>query len=340
MLIFFVTNRCNAKCKTCFYWKELNKKVKELSIEEIESISSNLGEFDIIQISGGEPFSRDDLDRICEIFYKNNKVKLINIPTNCLLPEKVYAYTEKILQMCPKAIVTICCALDGIGQMHDKIRGVEGNFEKFKIAINLLKKLKKIYPNFSLRVLTTLCKDNYAEYDRISKFVKEQLKVCHSVDIARQNTPENKEIAKVPIEIIKRINREGYNKIYFNTKSNFLRRIIQAGATKILNKIHEDARERKEWPIRCSAGLNAVVLEPNGDVKLCEHRSAIGNVREKNYKIFSILNGEKAINERREVVKSHCSCDNGVFINMSIENSRYYRVMGLVKGLICSLWLK
>ncbi len=24
-LIFFVTSRCNSKCRTCFYWEELNQ---------------------------------------------------------------------------------------------------------------------------------------------------------------------------------------------------------------------------------------------------------------------------------------------------------------------------
>lgn len=340
LLIFFVTNRCNARCKTCFYWRNLNKPVKELNLEEIESISVNLGKFDIIQLSGGEPFLRDDLDRICEIFYKNNKVKSVNMPTNCLLPEKISVYTEKILQLCPKAIITVCCALDGIGDMHDRIRGVEGNFEKFKITISLLKKLKEKYSNFSLRVLTTLCKDNYTEYDKISKFVREELKVPHSIDIARQDTPKDKEVADVPIEIIKKINKEGRRNIYFDARHNILRRILQVGEIEILVNIHENAREYKKWPLRCSAGLNVVVLEPDGDVKLCEHRSVVGNVRERDYNIFSVINDEKAINMRKEIVKSHCSCDNGVFIYTSINNNRYYKIMGLFKGLLSGLWLR
>jgi len=39
-LIFFVTARCNSKCRMCFYWKEIEKakNKKELSIKEIEKI--------------------------------------------------------------------------------------------------------------------------------------------------------------------------------------------------------------------------------------------------------------------------------------------------------------
>ena len=36
-LLMFVTNRCAARCEHCFYWSELNTKVKEeLTVEEFE----------------------------------------------------------------------------------------------------------------------------------------------------------------------------------------------------------------------------------------------------------------------------------------------------------------
>lgn len=340
LLIFFVTNRCNAKCKTCFYWGNLNKEVDELSIEEIKAISSYLGRFDTIQISGGEPFLRDDLDKICEIFYKNNRITAINIPTNCLLPEKIYATTEKILQVCPKASITLCCALDGIGKTHDEIRGVEGNFEKFKVTIDLLKQLEKKYSNFTMFALTTLCKDNYAEYDRIVEFVKVELNINHNVDFTRQHTAEYEQIEDVPTEVIKKINTDNLDKLYLYSKHNILRGIVQIGGRKIFNKILENAREGREWPLRCFAGRTTVVLEPNGDVRLCEHRGIVGDVRKANYNIFKVLKGKKAISMKKEIIKSHCSCDHSVFINLSINSSRYYKIMELVEGLRCILWLR
>ena len=40
-LIFFITNRCNARCVHCFYWNELNETVDELSLNEIERIAKS-----------------------------------------------------------------------------------------------------------------------------------------------------------------------------------------------------------------------------------------------------------------------------------------------------------
>ena len=39
-LILYVTSRCNARCKHCFYWKEIDiKKKQELSLNEIKKLS-------------------------------------------------------------------------------------------------------------------------------------------------------------------------------------------------------------------------------------------------------------------------------------------------------------
>lgn len=71
-LIFFVTYNCNFRCKTCFYVEVMDDskadKYKELSIEEINKISKFLRSISKLLLSGGEPFLREDLDEIYEIF--------------------------------------------------------------------------------------------------------------------------------------------------------------------------------------------------------------------------------------------------------------------------------
>ena len=41
-LIYYVTNRCNAKCHHCFFWDELNVPMNELTLEEIRQITKTL----------------------------------------------------------------------------------------------------------------------------------------------------------------------------------------------------------------------------------------------------------------------------------------------------------
>jgi molybdenum cofactor biosynthesis enzyme MoaA len=97
-VIFDVTFRCNSRCRTCFNWKNTDSvKKKELSLAEIEKISKSMPKFIWFLASGGEPFLREDLPEICEIFYRNSGVKHFSIPTNSLLPAVIKNNLEKIL---------------------------------------------------------------------------------------------------------------------------------------------------------------------------------------------------------------------------------------------------
>ena len=63
-LLMFVTNRCNARCEHCFYWSELNTKVKqELTVNEFDSLARSLGPMLQVTFTGGSPELRKDLPR-------------------------------------------------------------------------------------------------------------------------------------------------------------------------------------------------------------------------------------------------------------------------------------
>ena len=46
-IIFYVTNRCNFRCKFCFYYAEIEKgrKPQELTLSEIDKISKSAGAY-------------------------------------------------------------------------------------------------------------------------------------------------------------------------------------------------------------------------------------------------------------------------------------------------------
>ena len=53
-MFLFVTSTCNSLCRTCFYWDELNSN-RDLSFEQLETISATGPQFHKLWISGGEP---------------------------------------------------------------------------------------------------------------------------------------------------------------------------------------------------------------------------------------------------------------------------------------------
>ena len=94
-LILFITDHCNAKCGTCFYWQNLNQG-EALQPDHIQKISEAMGELVWLDISGGEPFLRKDIDQICRRFLNHNQAKFINIPTNALQTDVIRKSVEGI----------------------------------------------------------------------------------------------------------------------------------------------------------------------------------------------------------------------------------------------------
>src|SRR6185503_14060392 len=80
-VVFFVTSICNEKCRHCFYWEELNQR-GDLKFEHVEKISHTMPPITDLWVSGGEPFMRKDLPDLFELFYRNNHIEWVNLPTN------------------------------------------------------------------------------------------------------------------------------------------------------------------------------------------------------------------------------------------------------------------
>jgi molybdenum cofactor biosynthesis enzyme MoaA len=70
-LLMFVTNRCAARCEHCFYWSELNTKIKEeLTVAEFDKLAQSIGPMLQITFTGGSPELRKDLPEIVESFHR------------------------------------------------------------------------------------------------------------------------------------------------------------------------------------------------------------------------------------------------------------------------------
>ncbi|MGC8478582.1 MAG: radical SAM/SPASM domain-containing protein [Candidatus Micrarchaeia archaeon] len=131
---------CQSRCLTCNIWQL--KPVGELSLDEISEFAKKNNYFKWIEITGGEPFLRSDIVEIIKAFKENSKdLYVVTIPTNSLTNQEVIAKRVKeILGLkIPRLVITL--SLDGYRELHDKIRGVPGNFDK---VISLYKKLDEI----------------------------------------------------------------------------------------------------------------------------------------------------------------------------------------------------
>ena len=84
-----VTYRCNARCTMCNRYKCPSKPNEEISIETIKKLPKMY----FTNITGGEPFIREDLQDIVEELYK--KSDRIVISTNGFFTDRIIAMAKR-----------------------------------------------------------------------------------------------------------------------------------------------------------------------------------------------------------------------------------------------------
>ena len=101
-----------------------------MTYEEFDTLSRELGTFDNLNLSGGEPFIRPEVGDICLLFTENNRVKRIYIPTNGYCTVRTEKQLRRVFQS--KTVKSFVCeiSLDGMPEYHDRFRGNPRSFAK------------------------------------------------------------------------------------------------------------------------------------------------------------------------------------------------------------------
>src|SRR5260370_35330316 len=107
--------------------------------------------------------------------YRHCRPGIINIPTNGIQDKIIPERIERVLQAAPTSDVIVNLSLDGVGEKHDIVRGVKGNFERAMRTYAGLKALKGRYKNFTLVVHTLSSTFNVDEFEHIYAFDRDEL---------------------------------------------------------------------------------------------------------------------------------------------------------------------
>ncbi len=137
-----VTNACNLRCRMCGQWSEegyiynnASRIKSEMSVDHwkkvIDEIDSN--NLKTIFIRGGEPFLYPGIMELLK--YINDKGIFMSIDTNGTQLEK---YAGEIVQM---GNMHLTISVDGPEEVHDRVRGIKGTFQKLKNNIAYLNEL-------------------------------------------------------------------------------------------------------------------------------------------------------------------------------------------------------
>ena len=272
------TYRCNAKCNMCSIWKYPTRPADEVGVE----IYEKLPKMDFVNITGGEPFLRSDLDQIVDVL--KTKAPRIVISSNGWWVDRTIRLFEKHGNS-----IGIRISIEGLSHANDGIRGMAHGFDN------------------AIRILTTLNRMGIKDIgfgltiqDQNAKDVNELYQLARMMDV---------EFATAAL----------HNSFYFHKSDNRVDSLEEP--LKALQDLSENllkSRHPKNWfrayfnyglmnylqgndrLLPCRMAHDAFFLEPNGDVLPCngmDHPMPLGNLRKSNWDEIWYSESAEAVRE-------------------------------------------
>ncbi len=114
-----VTYRCNARCHMCNTWQHPTSPQEEITTAVVEKMPAGLK---FINITGGEPFLRNDLEEIVRVAL--TKARRLVISSNGYFTDRIVALAKKLPE------IGIRISLEGLPSANDGLRGLKDGFDR------------------------------------------------------------------------------------------------------------------------------------------------------------------------------------------------------------------
>ncbi len=278
-----VTLLCNSRCVMCDIWK--NKTKDLINVEVFKKLPKSLR---MIDITGGEPFIRNDIGQVVRVIKDRCPKARLLITTNGLLPDKIKKQLPEILRYDPKIAFRV--SLDGGRRTHDKMRQIPGAFDKATVSLKILRQ-ESIR---NLGVIFSMTKVNSSEAKMIYDYCKKErlkfsLNLVHdsSIYFGKKHMILRPEYKKV---------KEGLEYIVKQQKRSF---IPQNWAKSWFNKQLLRYLRTHKRPLKCGAGESFFYMDPLGNIYACQFKSwLIGNLLTSNFEtIWESQMRDKIVNK-------------------------------------------
>jgi MoaA/NifB/PqqE/SkfB family radical SAM enzyme len=330
-LVLSVSYRCNSRCRTCGVWR---KSADDMTLDEWRQVFRNLGRTPFyLTFTGGEPYLRADFADLVIAAYEECRPAVITIPTNGLLSKRIATATARICTACADSKIGLNLSLDALGEEHDRIRGVPGNYERAMKTWQALKELQAAHPNLVLSVHTVISRFNVEHFRQIHEGLQALEPDSYITEVAEERV----ELDTVGWEITP--SAEAYAPV-----ADFLSGEAQRGTAHGLARVTQPFRaqyyqlakrvlQEQRQVIPCYAGWASGHIAPDGDVWTCCVRAQpVGNLRETGYDLAPIWFGKGEDGEmarlRRSIAAGECACPmaNASYTNMLLHPPTLARV--------------
>ncbi len=179
VMVMPITYRCNGRCVMCGVWRNpLKPDVAVQTVEKIFSDEHLANSLTHLNLTGGEPFLHHGLLEIAEAVSNNLKnISEININTSGILADSFDdLFVEFNKRLNPKTKLNVSVSLDGVEEIHDKVRGIAGVFEPVMETIKKFQKVCSLSAATSVNINCTFSTLNY-------RGVKDVIKLADDMDL-------------------------------------------------------------------------------------------------------------------------------------------------------------
>lgn len=283
--VIAVTYRCNAQCIMCDIWKFDSVQNTELKPTDFKNLPTSLKN---INISGGEPFLKSDLPDVIEVITKRCSNARLVFSTNGLSPKLLKKILPDVLKVNPD--IGIRFSVDGIGDKHQEMRGVQNSFEKVMTSITVAKELgvKDIGLSYTA---TNANLDQLLPVYQLTQEKKINFTFCgvaHNSEIEGYFTQGNKEIENLEL-LGQQVNILIKNHLETWNPNRLARAYYEYGI--YFRELY------KKRALHCGAADVLFYMDPSGNVFSCNiANKRLGNIRERDF--VTIWNSTEANNSR------------------------------------------
>lgn len=284
-MCIITTYRCPMKCTMCDIWKNPTLKSQEITPEEIKQLPN----VKFINLTGGEPFVREDLNEIVRVCF--TKSPRVVISTSGWFEDKVIKLAEEFPN------IGIRISIEGLSCKNDELRGQNGGFDKGLRTLLRLKEMGIKDIGFGCTVSNNNSEDMLSLY-RLSQSLGMEFATAafhnsyyfHKGD----NVISNKE------EVCGNFEKLVAMQLKENHPKSWFRAFFNMG---LINYIEGNPRL-----LPCEAGMVNFFVDPYGEVYPCNGledkfwMESMGNIRDTN-DFKTIWEGERA-EKVREMVRT------------------------------------
>lgn len=318
-LVLFVNDECNAKCGYCFNVRLPHLRAElpgtaapAMSLAEYEALASRSGALTQVVLSGGEPFLREDLDRIVRAFYERSGAALFSIPTNGSLPGRALEKAGTIAVACPDATINLIVSLDAVGEKHDRLRGLPGGYEKALGLCRGILALRRRLTNLNLVVTTAVTEANIDDVVELRAVLLEALPAEGWHHNVQYDQRLGARAAGEPglAEKVKAIDRA------FEPRpgAGVWSRLVSRWYVGFINRLIQSQLQAGHMLYRCVAGDRLAVVLADGTLRPCEpfafekaySDQASASLREHGFDIDRARQGAAFERSRRFIAERRC----------------------------------